>query len=405
MIHDLARRRVVLFGGNSSTATSVAHDETWEWNGAAWTRGTPATSPPRRFRHAMAYDVLQQRTVLFGGTAGVFVGPMADTWAWDGSNWIQHTPATSPPARSGHALSYDILRRRVVLFGGEGPDQRDAVWEWDGTNWSMITPATSPPARRHHAMTWDVSRQCTVLFGGFDFGGAHLADTWEWDGTNWSQRLPVTSPPPRRYPALAYDFQSRRIVLVGGEGVNTILTDTWEWDGSNWAERTPATGPLRDSLASPALAHDPTHERLVLFGNSADTWHLGPLVRATAHPFGTGCSGTNGTPVLVANEPYLGNAAFTLDVLGARASAPCLFGLARTSQSLAIGSGCTLYLKDPIFPLFGMTSAFGFASIKESLPLDLNLRGAALYAQVFVADPASATGLAFTAGRSLVLGD
>jgi len=51
--------------------------------------------------------------VLVGGWG------LADTWEWDGSQWVQRTPATSPPPRwGGHAMAYDSLRGRVVLFGG-----------------------------------------------------------------------------------------------------------------------------------------------------------------------------------------------------------------------------------------------------------------------------------------------
>jgi hypothetical protein len=47
----------------------------------------------------------------------------------------------------------------------------------------------------------------------------------------------------------------------------------------------------------------------------------------------------------------------------------------------------------------------GFATIKLSVPQDQGLRGATLYAQAMVVDPVSPIGLAFTAGRTLVLGD
>jgi hypothetical protein len=257
----------------------------------------------------------------------------------------------------------------------------------------------------YHGLAYDVHRQRTVLFGGYGTGGAYLADTWEWDGNDWSQRLPATSPPRRIHAALAYDPERRRTVLVGGEGVQSILTDTWEWDGVDWSERTPAVGPVRDSLPSPRLAYDAARGRVVLFGASADTWHYGPLTRASSDPLGTACPGTSGRPVLTTSEPYLGNAAFVLDVLGARAAAPCLFGLSRSSQSLAIGGGCTLYLKDTVFPSFAVTNAFGVASLMLPVPLDVSLRGAKLYAQAFVSDPRSAVGIAFTAGRTLVLGD
>lgn len=54
-----------------------------------WTeRNKGKLSPSARSFHAMAYDSIRQRTVLFGGT-DYSVGPLSDTWEWDGANWIQ----------------------------------------------------------------------------------------------------------------------------------------------------------------------------------------------------------------------------------------------------------------------------------------------------------------------------
>ena len=40
----------------------------------------------------------------------------------------------SPLARSGHAMAYDSVRQRVLLFGGfQMPNLYAEAWEWDGT--------------------------------------------------------------------------------------------------------------------------------------------------------------------------------------------------------------------------------------------------------------------------------
>jgi hypothetical protein len=73
---------------------------------------------------------------------------------------------------------------------------------------------------------------------------------------------------------------------------------------------------------------------------------------------------------------------------------------------LAVGGGCTLYLKDPIVPLLTATNASGFASVKLAVPPDVSLRGVPAYAQAFVLDPrGSFAGFAFSAGLKLVFGD
>ena len=160
------------------------------------------------------------------------------------------------------------------------------------------------------------------------------------------------------------------------------------------------------------MAYDSTRQRLVLFGGKnnssdlSDTWLYGSLIPASAVSLGTACAGTNGLPVLTSNTPFLGNPNFLLDLLSARACAPCAFGLAAVTQSLSLGGGCTLYLQNPIVTLVNQTNASGFASISLNVPLDPSLRGGTLYAQAFVLDSnGGPLGLAVTAGRQLVVGD
>jgi hypothetical protein len=170
---------VVLFGGLTSTVPQV--NDTWEWDGANWIQRTPATSPPARYHHAMAYDATRQRVVLFGGFVGGI--PLADTWEWDGNTWIQRQPATSPPARGYHVMAYDAARKRVVLFGGKSfSSSLNDTWEWHGTTWTQATPGMSPSSRVDHAMAYDAGRRRMVLFGGTN-SSYSLNDTWEYSGT------------------------------------------------------------------------------------------------------------------------------------------------------------------------------------------------------------------------------
>jgi hypothetical protein len=64
----------------------------------------------------------------------------ASTWVWQNSTWSRAATAR-PSLRNGHALAYDAVRNRVVLFGGfrSGQDFSD-TWEWDGTGWTEVTP-------------------------------------------------------------------------------------------------------------------------------------------------------------------------------------------------------------------------------------------------------------------------
>jgi hypothetical protein len=193
----------------------------------------------------MQYDSARQRVLLFGG-ADAAGRLLAETWEWDGVNWVRRTPAASPPARGDHVMAYDSARQRVVLFGGSSslvpPIRRLAdTWEWDGVTWISRNPAVSPPARGRHAMAYDTARQGVVLFGGFGgpTGGTPLADTWTWDGSTWSPQNPATSPPAGRA-VMVYDPGIQRAVLVGVIDNSSFPSrDIWEWDGVTWTPRAP----------------------------------------------------------------------------------------------------------------------------------------------------------------------
>lgn len=120
----------------------------------------------------MAYDAEHGGVLLFG---------LADnqTWAWDGSNWIQQSPTNSPPLRYSASMAHNPQNRQVVLFGGGdviGANTGE-TWEWSGTNWAQRFPASSPSARSRHAMVEDSARGNIVLFGGMTDSGA-VGDTW-----------------------------------------------------------------------------------------------------------------------------------------------------------------------------------------------------------------------------------
>jgi hypothetical protein len=399
----------VIFGGRYNRD----FDETWEWRGADWIRHAPANSPSARSGHAMVYDAVRRRVLLFGGQSILATGLVThgDTWEWDGSTWTQRSPANRPPARTAHAMVFDLVRQRVVMFGGIDAANGGLgdTWEWDGSDWLQRTPSASPGPIATHAMAYDAARQRTVLFGGSDRMQNYYDATWEWDGRDWTLRSPVTRPSPRLGPAMAYDSSRKRTVLYGGRLSAGTSADTWEWDGSDWRQVIATSKPGHRVFAQ--MTYDPARQRMLLIGGESvlypyTVFEYCALRPARSQRFGTGCA-TGTAPALVpSSDPHLGNSAFGLEVHGARAVAACLFGLSASAQSRSIPP-CTLFLQGPIVPLPASTNAAGFAaSAAIPLPLDFRLRGAMVYAQAFVVDPsAPALGVAFTGGLALTLGD
>ena len=120
--------------------------DTWVWDGSGWVQQHPATTPPARVGAQMAYDAASGQLLLFGGLNGV---PLNDTWTWTGSNWVQLHPATSPQPTTSAAMAYDPATRQVVFFGGQqfvdnALVTQPSMWSWNGSNWTQLSPATTP---------------------------------------------------------------------------------------------------------------------------------------------------------------------------------------------------------------------------------------------------------------------
>jgi len=287
MTYDSSHGQVVMFGGLDSFNIDPDGllNDTWVWDGAKWTQESLQNGPPARFGHAVAYDSVRGQVVLFGGRGESQSSPLLnDTWVWDGSNWTQKFPQTSPPPRYGHALAYDSAHSQTVLFGGSDGSSSPLgdTWMWDGTNWTQESPKASPPGRSSFALAYDTGHSDVVLFGGDCCQGTLLNDTWVWDGSNWTQELPTNSPPARYQQVMAYDSGLGQMVMFGGEGLGIqCLDDTWVWDGTNWTQQSPQNiPPLR---LGDAIAYDSGHGQAVLFGGQpcwsdnflSDTWTYG----------------------------------------------------------------------------------------------------------------------------------
>jgi hypothetical protein len=271
MAYDAGRGVTVLSSG-WRTHENIGANDTWEWDGTAWTENTTTGTPvaPTGFEisllvydsgrgvvidymttlnrqtlmwdydgttwrkinttgpvetASMAYDSARKKTVLLEDHTGI-------TWLWGGAFWRRQYPANSPPALEATRMVYDSHREVAVVFGGMHYQSYTVIndtWEWDGSNWTEMEPANKPPARYWHAMAYDSARKVTVMFGGSSGGDdATFNDTWEWDGTDWKEIQSTEKPAPRLHHSMAYDSKRGVTVLFGGHGE---MDDTWEYGG------------------------------------------------------------------------------------------------------------------------------------------------------------------------------
>ena len=394
----------VLFGGVRAGTYS---NEMWMWDGTNWSQATPATLPPARVAHTMAYAAPNSRLVLFGGI-GVGGALLGDTWEWNGWFWQQKAPQNQPSARRSHAMAYMPNRGTVVLWGGyDGTDLGD-MWEWNGQNWLPISTLHRPPARRATDIAFDPVNNGLLLFSGYQ----QPADTWLFDGTDWTQLMPVTSPSARYDHSMVTDPVRRRIVMFGGPGA----ADQWEWDGSNWLQRSPATLPAARS--DTYLAYDEDREEVLMFGSSPtpETWRYAPTHNATVSISGAGCAGSLGqAPVLgPMTRPWIGET-FSTRILPVPANtiALMIYGFSDTFSptlgplpvSLAgIGMpGCTLQVDSVLIDSFPAAGTVAIWNLP--LPNSAALLGGKIYCQGAALDPgANAFGAIVSNHAELTIG-
>jgi len=126
-------------------------------------------------------------TVRAGGISGAFGGThteqqsvvqtqfLNDTWEYDGAVWTR-VGDTGPAPRSGGGLVYN--GKTLLLFGGkdQGNTFKD-TWEWNGKHWTERQDIR-PAARAIAGMAFASARQRMVIFGGSAEPTVY-GDTWE----------------------------------------------------------------------------------------------------------------------------------------------------------------------------------------------------------------------------------
>jgi hypothetical protein len=227
--YDSDRQDTVLFGGAGGgyDVQDPLLADTWTWDGLTWNLESPDPSPTARVGPSMAYDKANQEAVLFGGeTTSCDAGGAPycnDTWTWNGTAWTQENPDHSPQAGGFGSMAYDAATSTVVLFGGEcdvpHPGLCGDTWTWNGSDWTNQHPTDSPPPREGEQMAYDPSTGNVVLFGGdcwnSDVGSHICRDTWEWNGQNWTEASPANRPPAREFGGMAFDSNGNALLFGG----------------------------------------------------------------------------------------------------------------------------------------------------------------------------------------------
>ena len=277
--YDPVRERLLMFGGWNG---SSYFGDVWALalsGTPAWTQLSPGgTAPPSRAYHTMTYDPIRDRMLIFGGaqTGGTF---LQDVWALDlagGTSWVPLAPAgTPPPARYGHAATYDPVRDRLIIHGGGANfDPFFDMWALSlaGTpTWAQVPMAIGgPQGRRYHAICYDAIHDGLVMFGGDPNAGTYFSDTWTFSFASGAWTFVssyLDGPGARTEFAAAYDPARAQLLIEGGTESPVATCWAFSLGASTWSKLLPP-----DDRQSPEgrFAHgavfDPLRDRMLVQG-------------------------------------------------------------------------------------------------------------------------------------------
>lgn len=248
-----------------------------------------AEAPEAREHGALALDE-PGRLVLFGGSGYTPYGEVFnDGWAFDTTShaWTGLTAEGQVPEGAGsRRIAHVAQTKEAYLFGGYS--------ETGGTNKELyrmtvgegslqfqeVTQTNAPPSRALHALVYDAVAKRLVVFGGFGF--KPLNDTWvgtvEGDSVVWTKLVTDVAPSPRYGFFYGLDEERRRLIVwSGAQDTNPInpAQDVWALDLN---VEPPVWKLLLDGTAAgtpPGRRNgvgifDPTGPRLAVFGGTAD---------------------------------------------------------------------------------------------------------------------------------------
>jgi len=277
MIYDPVGDRMVMFGGAVGPNGSTSIDELWqrtESDGTWSPLAAGGTPPPPLMDAAAVYDPVRRRMVVFGGRTGWQSGYQNATWALslDGvPTWTALAPTGTPPnPRFGAVLTYDSLRDRVLLFGGNGnpsrPDGNNDVWSLTldaSPAWTRFYPEVLGTAAHFDGTAfYDPHRDRLIVWGGYGLQqpprALSLTPPIAWSSVDVTDG----AEPWRAQHAWFYDPLLDRLSVCGGVGVGidgtsngTYEQDTWTL---NFGSPVTAVGPAASArLAIERVARGP----------------------------------------------------------------------------------------------------------------------------------------------------
>jgi hypothetical protein len=244
-VFDQQNRRVLVYGGYSDPDTgNTVHSDLWEarpdgFLELQWRtlKTLPSgVAPSARFGHTAVYDTVNRRMIVFGGRDNNGVVDNA-IFALDlrlgREEWHRLPTPEEIPGRWNHTAVYDVLGRRMIVYGGQTEDSIIddlLILDLDTMMWTTGSVNQGPgPLTEHVAILpptpGDRFPIDMYVYGGTD-GCTTSSSLWrltlEADGSgDWELAATTTQLGPRRNAAAevwAYDVH-----ILGG------IDDVLQW--------------------------------------------------------------------------------------------------------------------------------------------------------------------------------
>ena len=269
--------RMLMQGGTSNTSDAqlwaLDLGETPAWSVVP----TTGAAPGLHTGHTMSYDTQRNRILLYGGDTGDYPRhPSADLYALDLASGVWTSLSDPRPApRSEHAAAYDPAGQRMILCGGDvGSSETWSLSLGAQPVWTPLAPSGSPPAFVYHRAVIDAGRQRMLVFAGW----LGTPQVWSFDlagSPAWTQVATTGTPPSmRRWPAVIDDPNGDRLIVYGGlDAVGSKLNDVWQLTlggTPTWTELHPA-GTAPTARYRPSAIDDPVGARMLIFGGNGST--------------------------------------------------------------------------------------------------------------------------------------
>lgn len=264
MVYDPLRDRIVLFGGSKLAADGITAEpvyDMWEFDGTNWRQ--VMTEGPKVVKPTLVWDGARNQIVMMGITSDV----KTLMYAYDSAagTWSEVKPKDLPPCANDVSLVYMERDRLLALVGGICGASYDSAYYYDGGNWYGFASALSPGYPSGAAVTYDVHRDEIVVFGGVEAFGTPRSSTYTYTAGNWRFQNEVIKPVPRAAVAAVSDPFNKAVWMFGGlnQFGDAYHDDLWRYQNGHWGQIEIAeNAPL--GCGSAAAAIDSDRQKLVV---------------------------------------------------------------------------------------------------------------------------------------------